>query len=72
MTEARAKEHLRRMLRSFTPGSVLHLLSELFHESSQKALLREDEAGERRTQEVAATLFVVGLGVDAARSPVPE
>ena len=34
MTEAQAKKQLRQMLRSFTPGSLLHLLSELFAESA--------------------------------------
>lgn len=62
MTEAQAKKHLRQMLRTMTPGSVLHLLSELFAEQAQG----DDEAAERQAREVAATLFVVGLGVDAA------
>jgi hypothetical protein len=64
MTEEEAKRQLRRMLRSFTPGSVLHLLSQLFRESAarsgRKKLVRQ------RRRHVAATLFVVGLGVDAA------
>ena len=61
MTEPEAKNHLVQILHSFTIGSVLHLLSELFHESTQP-----DETARTQAEEVAATLFVVGLGVDAA------
>lgn len=65
MTEAEAREHLRQMLHTLTPGSILHLLSELFSESGDRARSDGDEAAEQRAREVAATLFVVGLGVDA-------
>lgn len=63
MTEALAKQHLRLMLRAFTAGSVLHLLSELFRERADRSA---DETSREQAREVAATLFVVGLGVDAA------
>ena len=66
MTEAQAKKHLLEMLRSLTAGSVLHLLAESFGESANRAGHRRDEAAERRSLEVASTLFVVGLGIDAA------
>jgi len=65
MTEAQAKKQLRQMLRSLSPGSVLHLLSELFSESAKRARRKGDDMTEKQAQEVAATLFVVGLGVDA-------
>lgn len=61
MTEQQAKDHLVQILLSFTIGSVLHLLSELFRESTQS-----DETARTQAEEVAATLFVVGLGADAA------
>ena len=54
------------MLRERTPGSVLHLLSELFAESAERSLHDGNVRAERQAHEVAATLFVVGLGVDAA------
>jgi hypothetical protein len=62
MSEAQAKRQLRQMLRSLTAGSVLHLLSELFAESARR---QNDETARKQAQEVAATLLVVGLGVDA-------
>ena len=62
MTEAQAKKQLLQMLRSLTPSSVLHLLSELFTESARRST---DKTIQKQTQEVAATLFVVGLGIDA-------
>jgi len=66
MTESQARKLLRQMLKSFTVGSILHLLSELFTELSRRATRKGDETRQQQTQEVAATLFVVGLGVDAA------
>ncbi len=65
MIEAQARKLLRQMLRSLTPGSVLHLLAELFAGLARRARRRGDEASMKRAQEVAAALVVVGLGVDA-------
>ena len=65
MTEAQAKKQPRQMLRSLRAGSVLHLLSELFAESAKRAQRRGNETIQKQAQEVAATLFVVGLGIDA-------
>ena len=59
MTEQLAKKHLRKMLRSFTPGTVLHLLADIYRESAAKS-------GDERLKRVEQTLFVVGLGIDAA------
>jgi hypothetical protein len=66
MTEPEARRHLRDMLESFTPGSILHLLSELFAESAEQARQQGDEGTEEQHRHVEATLFVVGLGIDAA------
>jgi hypothetical protein len=66
MTEVQAKKLLREMLRSVTPGSILHLLAQLFGESAKRFRSRGDEAAEKQARDIAATLFVVGLGVDAA------
>lgn len=65
MTEAQTKKQLRQMLRSLTPGSLLHLLSEIFTESAKRAQRRGNETTQKQAQEVAATLFVVSIGVDA-------
>lgn len=54
------------MLKSRTIGSVLHLLSELFGELAKQSVRRGNETKQKQQLEVAATLFVVGLGVDAA------
>jgi len=72
MTESQARNLLRQMLKSFTVGSVLHLLSELFTSVARRAGRKGDEQTQHQTQEVAATLFVVGLGVDAAYPPRKE
>lgn len=61
MTEAEARGHLRDMLASFTAGSVLMLLAELYRDEAGKA----GAADEYRRAE--ATLFVVALGIDAVR-----
>ena len=64
MTEAQAKESLRRMLQSLTPGSVMHLLSELFTEVSHT--LRREEKMALMNQRVA----LVGTG-SARLTPAP-
>lgn len=63
MREAQAKKHLRTMLRSFGPGGVLHLLADLYRETQSKASRINDAELHKRIEE---TLFVVGLGIDAA------
>lgn len=67
MREQQAKRHLRRMLRSFTAGSVLHLLADLHGELAEKARREGDARSRRQFKSVEHTLFVVGLGIDAAR-----
>ena len=66
MTEGQAKKQLRQMLRALSPGSLLHLLSELFAEDAKRAQCAGDQTKQKRAREVASALFVVGLGVDAA------
>src|SRR5438874_13775592 len=66
MTEAEARRQLRRMLRSFTAGSVLHLLADLCRASAQRAGNTRHTVKARQLQAVQSTLFVVGLGIDAA------
>ncbi len=66
MTENRAKARLRRMLATLTAGSVVHLLAELFSEQAEAARRGGDDLAAERCGNVAATLFVVGLGIDAA------
>lgn len=63
MTKAPGKQHLRRMLRAFSAGSALHLLSELFRERAERS---DDETSREQARETAAALFVVGLGIDAS------
>ncbi len=66
MTDETAKRQLKRMLKSFTVGSVLHLLSEIFEEMAEEARRGGDEIRLEQCDSVAKTLFVVGLGVDSA------
>jgi hypothetical protein len=65
MTEPQARAALRRLLRSLTAGSLLHLLAELFRDAADRSE-HPDKA-----REVAAALFVVGLGVDAVCPRLP-
>lgn len=63
MSEKKAKEHLRAMLASFTAGTVLHLLAEVIRADAREA---GDDLAVERSLAVEATLFVAGLGIDAA------
>lgn len=64
--EATAKAQLSRILGSFTPGSVLHLLSDIFEAAAEEARQSDDAALFERCKVVQHTLFVVGMGVDGA------
>jgi hypothetical protein len=66
MKEHQAKKQLKKMLRSLTAGSVLHLLAEIMSESAKEAKQENDLASHRQFKLVEDTLFVVGLGIDAA------
>ena len=65
MTEQKAKTQLRRMLRSFTPGSVLALLADVCREDAEQARRRGDDLARQRLRHAEAALIVVGLGLDA-------
>jgi len=54
------------MVGSFTQGSVLHLLGEVVEEMAEEAAQTGDEVRQDQCLSVAATLFIVGLGIDAA------
>lgn len=66
MTEDMAKRQLARMLRSFTPGSVLGLLADLYRDTAEKARRDRDVRSYRQCRAVEQTLIVVGYGIDAA------
>jgi hypothetical protein len=66
MTDETARKQLRRMLKQFTQGSILHLLSEVFEDFSEQARQDGEETRAEQCRTVAATLFAVGLGIDAA------
>ena len=67
MTEKKAKRQLRRMLDSFTAGTVLHFLADLFRDDAEEAREAGDDLAARQCRRVEATLFVMGMGIDAAR-----
>lgn len=67
MTEEKAKRLLRRMLDSFTGGTVLHFLADLFREDAEEARRGSDDLAAKQCNNVKAALFVVGMGIDAAR-----
>lgn len=66
MTEVQAKEHLRDMLGSFRPGSVLHVLAQVIREAETARLGSLDEAAEERVREAEAFLWIAGFGLMAA------
>jgi 5'-deoxynucleotidase YfbR-like HD superfamily hydrolase len=57
--EREAKKALRKMLRSFTPGSILHLLADLQREDAEEASRVEDAAAYERCKTVECALVVV-------------
>ena len=65
MTEERARRHLIKMLRSFTPGTVLDLLGQVLRESEEARLGGLDKLVEERVHEARAALIVFGIGLDA-------
>jgi hypothetical protein len=67
VTEKRAKKQLRRMLDCFTAGTVLHFLADLCRDDAEEARRAGDDLAAGQCQRVEATLFVVGMGIDAAR-----
>ncbi len=66
MTEADAKKHLRAILRANTHGVVLHLLADLLRDAADRAGRAGDDTARQQYVEAASTLYVVGLGIDAA------
>ena len=66
MREEQAKKQLARMLRSFTPGSVLSLLADLYRELAEQARQDNDVIKYRQCRLAESTLIVVGMGLDAA------
>ena len=66
MTENQARMRLRQMLGTLTAGSILHLLAELFAEQAEAARRNRDDRTAERCENAEATLFVVGIGIDAA------
>ena len=71
MKPAQAKTQLKLMLRSFTPGSVLMLLGEVFGEWAGDARGGGSEVVSDNLKQAEATMAVVGLGLDAIL-PKPE
>lgn len=65
MREDRAKKQLATMLRTFTAGSVLHLLADIFGESAEEARQDGDATAHEQFTLAHAALVVVGLGIDA-------
>ncbi len=66
MTDNTAKKLLRRMLRSFTAGRVLHLLAHLHVEAAKEARQNGNELLYMQLALIEAGLIVAGYGVDAA------
>jgi hypothetical protein len=67
VTEKRAKKQLRRMLDDFSAGTLLHFLADLCQDDAEEAREAGDDLAAGQCQRVEATLFVVGMGIDAAR-----
>ena len=67
MIEKQAKKQLQKMLDAFTAGTILHFLAEVFREDAEDARREGDDLAVEQCRRIEATLFVVGLGIDAAR-----
>jgi hypothetical protein len=66
MREKQAKKQLEKMLRSFTLGSVLNLLEDLYRQEAKEARRENNVTRYRQCRLVESTLIVVGMGLDAA------
>ena len=65
MKPEKAKRQLERMLLSFTPGSVVMLLGEVFREMGREAREDGSEAIADNYEIAESSLTVLGLGLDA-------
>jgi hypothetical protein len=65
MKPEKAKRQLERMLLSFSPGSVLMLLGEVFQEMGRETREGGSEVIADNDQIGEASLTVLGLGLDA-------
>jgi hypothetical protein len=66
MREEQARKHPEKMLRSFTPGSVLNLLADLYRQEAEETRRANNMTRYRQCRLVESTLIVVGMGLDAA------
>lgn len=66
MDETKVKRQLERMLRSYTLGSVLHLLADLHRQAADEAQEADEVQRYLQHKTIEHVLFVIGLGVDAA------
>lgn len=65
MTEEEATLLLKKILNTFTTGRILGFLSKLHLDSARQAFEAVDEESSREFGYVAATLDIVGTGIDA-------
>ena len=65
MGEKKAKKQLEAMLLSYSPGSILMLLGQVFGELAEEARLGGSEGIAANYEEAEATMNVVGFGLDA-------
>ena len=66
MSEAQAKQHLKDILASFSPGTILHLLGQVIREAEEARLGGLDEVAEERVRDAEACLWVASYGIEAA------
>ncbi|WP_435017971.1 hypothetical protein TA3x_005594 [Tundrisphaera sp. TA3] len=65
MKEEAARKQLQTMLNSFSPGSVLMLIGQVFGERAEAAREAGSEVIAGNLKEAEAAMNVVGLGLDA-------
>lgn len=68
MTDKQAKRQIKKMLRSYTVGSVVHLLADVYAERAAKAVRSRDIVLSDRCRQVQHALIVLGMGVDLVRA----
>lgn len=65
MTEQQIKTQLRKFLDTLTPGSLLSIMAELYHQDAEWARRDGDERAVEKCRMAEAALVVFGHGLDA-------
>lgn len=65
MNQDKAKKALSKMLDSYTPGTILSFLAEIFQEEAEDARRASDEVIYKRMKRAESACIVFGCGLDS-------